>query len=80
MPRYEMTISGGERIIVDHPGEGMQAFMSDLQTSDFLLLKEIRGVSATGAQHELIVASRQVTLVRSVDSDSRQSTTFRPKR
>jgi hypothetical protein len=79
MARFEMTISGGERIIVDDPDDGISEFLSKLQSSDFLLLNEIRGSSSGGTQ-EVIVASRQIMLVRVIDSDSRQSTTFRPKR
>jgi hypothetical protein len=79
MSRFEMTISGGERIIVDHPAQGMQELLSEMMANDFLLLTEIRG-SATVAPQGVIVASGQVTLVRAIDGDSRQGSTFRPKR
>ncbi len=79
MARFEMTISDGEKIIIDHPTDEMQDLLLQLQSSEFLLLNEIRGTSVGGGQ-EVIIASRQVTLVRTISSDSRQSTTFRPKR
>jgi hypothetical protein len=79
MARFEMTISDGEKILVDHPADSMQEFLSELMANDFLLLQELRGVSS-GAAQEVIVASRRITLVRAIEGDSRQSTTFRPKR
>ncbi len=79
MSRFEMTISDGEKIIVDHPAPDVPGFLSELASNDFLVLMEIRGGSS-GMSQEVIVATRQITLVRSIDADSRQSTTFRPKR
>ncbi len=79
MSRFEMTISDGEKILVDHPAEGMSELLSELQSSDFLLFKEIRGSTANVAK-DVIVASAQITIIRAIDGDSRQSTTFRPKR
>jgi hypothetical protein len=79
MSRFEMTISDGEKILVDHPAEGMSELLSELQSSDFLLFKEIRG-STSNVAKDVIVASAQITIIRAIDGDSRQSTTFRPKR
>jgi len=79
MSRFELTIAGGEKVLVDRSASGMQELLSDLTSNDFLLLEEIRG-AASGTPHEVIIASRQIILVRAIDGDSRQSTTFRPKR
>lgn len=72
-------MTGGEKIVVDHPSAEMGGFLADLSAGEFVLLKEIRG-SSSGMAQEVIVATRQIALVRAMDADSRQSTTFRPKR
>jgi hypothetical protein len=77
--RFEFTISNGETILVDHPANGMTELLTQLDTHAFLLANEIR-VGSTAPPREVIMASSQVTLVRAADSDSRQSSTFRPKR
>jgi hypothetical protein len=79
MARFEFTISNGETVLVDHPAAGMAELVSALDTHPFLLATEIR-VGSTAPPREVIIASTQVTLVRAADSDSRQSSTFRPKR
>jgi hypothetical protein len=79
MARFEITISNGETVLVDHQAADVRALLADLASNDFVVASEIR-VGSTTVARELIVASRQVTLVRSADSDSRQSSTFRPKR
>jgi hypothetical protein len=79
MARFEMTISNGETILVDHAAADMQALLAELMGNAFLLGAEVK-VGTAAAPREVIVASRQVTLVRAADSDSRQSSTFRPKR
>jgi hypothetical protein len=79
MARFEMTISNGEKILVDHEGGGMQDFLDALDENDFLLLSEVKGGSSTPAR-EVIVASGQITLIRPLGEHSTQSTTFRSKR
>ena len=79
MPRFEMTISNGETILIDHAAADMQGLLAELMGNAFLLAAEVKAGS-TAAPREVIVASRQVTLVRAANSDSRQSSTFRPKR
>lgn len=79
MARFELTISNGETILIDHPAGDMQALLSELTANAFLVGNEIRVGSTTGAR-EVILATRQVTLARPADSESRQSSTFRPKR
>lgn len=79
MSRFELTLSDGERILINRDGGGMQELLSDLVSSNFLLLSEIRGPTAA-APEEIIVATGQITLIRAIDRDSRQNSTFRPKR
>jgi len=78
MARFELTTSSGEKILVDHAAAGMQEFLSELNSSPFVLYNEVKGGSSGAAQ--VIVASGQITLVRPLDDFSTQSTTFRPKR
>ena len=79
MARFEMTLSNGEKILVDHTAKDVVAFLSELNCNTFLLLNEVKGGSSTPAR-EVIVASTQVTLVRPLGAQSLQGSTFRPKR
>jgi hypothetical protein len=79
MARFELTISNGEKILIDHPADDIQALLAELSASAFLVAVEIK-VGATSAPHDVILATRQITLARPADADSRQSSTFRPKR
>lgn len=79
MARFEVTLSGGEKIVVDHPATGMAELIADVDGKAFLLLKEITGASAAAAR-DIIVASRQITMVRPLGDLSTQGSSFRPKR
>jgi hypothetical protein len=79
MPRFEMTISNGEKILVDHATAGMQEILSDLEGKGFLLFKEVKGGSSTPAR-EVIVASSQITLVRPLGDGVTQGSSFQAKR
>ena len=78
MARFEMTTSNGEKILVDHASASMQDIVTELGDHDFVLFNEIKGGSSTPAR-ELIVATSQITLIRSV-GDRAQSSDFRSKR
>ena len=79
MARFEVTLSGGERILVDHAAPAMQQILDEVTGNDFILFSEVKGGSATSAR-DVIVATRQITLIRPLDERSTQSTEFRPKR
>ncbi len=79
MARFEMTISGGEKILVDHPALAMQDILSDLSGNNFMLLSEVKGGSSTPAK-EVIVATNQITLVRPLGDREMQGSSFKPKR
>ena len=79
MARFEMTISNGEKILVDHASAGMEEITRRIRRSGFLLFSEIKR-SSSSAPSEVIVASGQITLIRPLDDQSRQNTDFRPKR
>jgi hypothetical protein len=79
MARFEMTLSGGERILVDHSAPAMQDILKEFAGSDFVLLSEVKGGSSTPAR-EIIVATRQITLIRPLGEQSLQGSDFRPKR
>jgi len=78
MARFEMTISNGETILIDFPAADMPELLTELIGSAFLIGTEVKPGSVLA--REVIVASHQVTLARPADADSRQSSTFRPKR
>jgi len=79
MARFEVTLSDGEKILVDHPAGGMDEILSALENKAFLLFSEVQGGSSTPAR-DVIVASAQVTLIRPLGERSMQGTQFRPKR
>jgi hypothetical protein len=77
--RFEITLSGGDRILVDHPATGMEEILSELSSNAFLVYTEVKAGSSSPAR-QVIVASNQIVLVRPLDELTTQSTTFRPKR
>ena len=79
MARFEVILSNGEKIVIDHPTPGMAELASEIGGKDFLTLTEITGASA-GAAREIIVASSQITLIRPLGELSTQGSNFRPKR
>ena len=79
MARFEMTISNGETILIDFPASDLPELLAALVGNPFLIGTEVKP-GATSVVREVIVASGQVTLARPADADSRQSSTFRPKR
>jgi hypothetical protein len=79
MARFEVSISNGEKILVDHPAVDMEEILSALESKAFLIFSEVQGGSNTPAR-DVIVASAQVTLIRPLGERSMQGTQFRPKR
>jgi hypothetical protein len=78
MARLEMTLAGGEKILVDHAASDMGEILRDLARDDFMLFSEVKGGSSSPAR-EIIVATRQVTLVRPLHDRSAQTTDLRSK-
>ena len=80
MARFELTISHGEKILVDHAADGMLAILAELEGNRFVLFNEVKGGSAASGR-EVIVASQQITLVRLLeDQRSTQGSGFKSKR
>ena len=79
MARFEMTLSSGEKLVIDHPASGMAELAADIGGKDLLMLTEITGASA-GAAREIVVASGQITVIRPLSDQSTQGSNFRPKR
>ncbi len=79
MARFELTMSNGETVLLDHPSGGMEELLTELTANAFLVGNEIKAGS-TAPPRDVMLATRQITLIRPADADSRQSSTFRPKR
>jgi hypothetical protein len=79
MARFELTIAGGDKLLVDHPAREIGQLLAEITGNEFLLFTEIRDATSAPS-YEVIVASRQLVMVRAVESASRQNTNFRPKR
>jgi hypothetical protein len=78
MARFELTISNGEKIMVEHAAADMREFAADLDGKQMVLFNEIKTGSSTPAR-ELIVATNQITLVRSI-GEGMLGSAFRGKR
>jgi hypothetical protein len=79
MARYEVTLATGEKIVVDHGAAGIGDFLAEADGKAFLMLKEITGAAA-GAARDIVIASRQITMIRPLGDMSSQGSNFRPKR
>jgi hypothetical protein len=79
MARFEVTLVTGEKIVVEHPTPSMGDFLAEVDGKALLLFKEITGAAA-GASREVILASRQITMIRPLSELSTQGSNFRPKR
>jgi hypothetical protein len=79
LARFEITMSTGEKILVDHAAMDIRGLLAELNTSAFLLCSEVSG-GTSAPDRDVIVASGEVTVVRRLDMHSTQSSTFRAKR
>jgi hypothetical protein len=79
MARFQVTMSTGEKLLVDHPATSMTDILAEVGSKAFLLLSEVMGGSSTPAR-DVIVASRQIALIRPLGDRTMQGTDFRPKR
>ena len=77
MARYELTLTGGEKILVDHPATAMDELLAAFEGRDFVQFAEVK--PGTSSLRDIIVSSEHVALVRPLDSES-QGSQFRPKR
>jgi hypothetical protein len=77
MARFELTISGGTTMVVEHAATTPNEMLLQLTGSDFVLFSEVK---AGAAAREVIVSSSQITLVRPLTEGSTQGSGFRSKR
>jgi len=78
LARYELTLTNGEKVLVDHPAENTDEILAAFDGKAFVPFGEVR-VGSTTAVRDVLVASAQVALVRPLGGDS-QGSQFRPKR
>ena len=79
MARFEVTISSGEKIVIDHNVTGMAELAAEIEGKQLLLSTEITGASS-GAARDILIAGRQITMIRPLSDQSTQGSNFRPKR
>ncbi len=79
MARFELTIVGGEKILVDHPIPAMDDMRAHLEDSGFVVFREVKA-GATGPLKEVIIATAQISLLRPLPDGSTQGSNFQPKR
>ena len=77
MARYELTLTGGEKILVDHPAESMDEIISALEGKAFVAFGEVKVGSAAG--RDVLISTEHVALIRPLGVES-QGSQFRPKR
>ncbi len=79
MSRYEVTMSDGEKLIVEHGAETLDALVDELSRRNFLPCGEIRS-SGSAAHRDIILAASQISLIRPLLEGTSQGSNFRPKR
>lgn len=79
MARFELTMAGGEKFIIDHPAAAMREMQAYLAAGPFAVFTEIR-VGSTVPLQDLIVATGQISLLRPLGEGATQGSSFRPKR
>ena len=72
-------MSDGEKLIVEHGSETLEALVDELARRNFLTCGEIKP-SGSAAQRDVIVAASQISLIRPLLEGSSQGSNFRPKR
>jgi len=77
LARYELTLTNGEKVLVDHPAETTDEILSALQGKDFVSFSEVRPGSA--AVRDVLVSPQHLALIRPLSVES-QGSQFRPKR
>jgi hypothetical protein len=79
LSRYEVTMSDGEKLVVEHGAETLDALVQDLSRGPFVACGEIRS-SGSAAQRDIVLAASQISLIRPLLEGSSQGSNFRPKR
>ncbi|MGQ7791805.1 hypothetical protein ACUN0C_05275 [Faunimonas sp. B44] len=79
MARFELTMTGGEKLVVDHPAATMTEMRTFLAGGLFVVFGEIR-VGGHPPLQDIIVATRQISLLRPLLEGATQGSGFRPKR
>ncbi|MYZ46542.1 hypothetical protein [Propylenella binzhouense] len=79
MARFELTMASGEKLVVDHPASDMAAMRTHLTAGPFVVFSEIRS-GTEGPMKDVIVATGQISILRSLAEGATQGSGFRPKR
>jgi hypothetical protein len=79
LSRFEVTMSDGEKVLVEHAAETPEALVDELARRNFLTCGEIKS-SGSVAQRDVIIAASQISLIRPLLEGSSQGSNFRPKR
>lgn len=78
MARFEMTITNGEKILVEHPAATVQDLAVEISSTALLIVREIKS-GASAPPREIILASSQIALVRPI-GEGMMGSEFRGKR
>ena len=77
MARYELTLSNGEKVLVEHPADSIEKIMSAIEGKAFVQFAEV--VVGTPAGRDALIATEHLALIRLLGFES-QGSQFRPKR
>jgi hypothetical protein len=72
-------MSDGEKLIVEHGAETLDALVDELSRRNFLPCGEIKP-SGSAAHRDVIIAAAQISVIRPLLEGSSQGSNFRPKR
>ncbi len=79
MARYELTMFGGEKLLIDGAIEEMEHMRVHLVGTGFVLFKEIKAGS-TVPPREVVISTSQIALLRPLPEGSTTGSNFKPKR
>jgi hypothetical protein len=78
MARFELTLSNGEKILVDHHAVSMEKMLTEMEGNAFVLVTEVQAAAAAPPK-QVMVATRQITLMR-LGGENTRGSDFKGKR
>ncbi|MBK1623057.1 MULTISPECIES: hypothetical protein [Afifella] len=79
MARFEVTMSSGDKLLIEHDIASVEEMRLVLEKTDFLATKEVR-LGAPGTLPDVVLSTRHMMLLRPLAEGATQGSSFRPKR
>jgi hypothetical protein len=72
-------MSDGEKLIVEHGAETLEALVDELSQRNFIVCGEVK-LSGSSPRRDVVLAASQISVIRPLLEGSSQGSNFRPKR